>query len=148
MQANNNTVGSAGCGQTSPINPSQTSPEVQIPERKFKGRIKPGEVRNTIGRKGHPNKVNKEVKEAFAWLVRKKLDKLSLWIDKAAEKDPAKAVTLVIKLAQYVIPKLSNEHITVRNEDDSIDYTKLSDEELNTVFTLLNKCNTKKEDDN
>lgn len=87
------------------------------------------------------------MKEAFAWLVRKKLDKLSLWIDQAAEKDPAKAVNLVIKLAQYVIPKLSNEHITVRTEDDSIDYTKLSDEELNTMFILLNKCNKKKEEE-
>ena len=113
----------------------------------FSGRIKPGEVRNTVGRKGHPNKVNRNVKEAFALLLDSKLDKLSKWIDETAETSPKDAVALVLKLSQYVIPKLNNEHITVRHTEDEMDYSKLTDEELETMFTLTNKARTNKDNE-
>ena len=60
------------------------------------------------GRKaGTPNKTSSEFKEAVAELIDCNQSKLQIWLDKVAEDDPAKAFDLVIKMMEFVIPKLS-----------------------------------------
>lgn len=72
---------------------------------------------NTTGKKyggrkkGTPNKTTKEIRNGFQMLVESKLDKMESWLDKVAEKDPARALELISKLTDFVIPKLSRNEI-------------------------------------
>lgn len=60
------------------------------------------------GRKaGTPNKVTSEFKDTISELVSGNKDKLQIWLDDVAKDDPAKAFDLLIKMMEFVIPKLS-----------------------------------------
>jgi hypothetical protein len=60
------------------------------------------------GRKaGTPNRATSEFKEAIADLISCNQDKLQIWLDDVAEEDPAKAFDLLLKMMEFVIPKLS-----------------------------------------
>lgn len=60
------------------------------------------------GRKaGTPNKINSEFKETISEFVNFNSPKLQIWLDKIAEDDPAKAFDLLIKMMEFVVPKLS-----------------------------------------
>lgn len=62
-------------------------------------------------KKGTPNKTTKEIRDGFQLLVENKLDKMEAWLDRVAEKDPARALELISKLTDFVIPKLSRNEI-------------------------------------
>ncbi len=60
------------------------------------------------GRKtGTPNKATSEFKEAVAELISCNQSKLQTWLDDVAKDDPAKAFDLLLKMMEFVIPKLS-----------------------------------------
>ena len=60
------------------------------------------------GRKaGTPNKATSEFKDTISELVSGNQEKLQIWLDKVAKDDPAKAFDLLIKMMEFVIPKLS-----------------------------------------
>jgi hypothetical protein len=60
------------------------------------------------GRKsGTPNKATSEFKEAVAELINCNQSKLQIWLDDVARDDPAKAFDLLLKMMEFVIPKLS-----------------------------------------
>lgn len=72
---------------------------------------KPGERRG--GRKkGVPNKVHGDIRKAFALLLDNSAPKIQGWLDEVAETDPAKAVDLLVKVAEYVVPKLARSEVT------------------------------------
>ena len=74
------------------------------------GSFKPGDPR--AGRPaGTPNRATSEVRAAFARLVEGNADKLQDWLDATADKDPGKAIDLVAKLAEFIIPKLSRSEL-------------------------------------
>lgn len=56
---------------------------------------------------GTPNKITKDVKEAFQMLVESNLDNLNTWLLQIATKDPAKAMSLIIDIAEFILPKLA-----------------------------------------
>lgn len=58
-------------------------------------------------RSGTPNKATSEFKEAVADLITLNQSKLQTWLDDVAKDDPAKAFDLLIKMMEFVIPKLS-----------------------------------------
>lgn len=62
-------------------------------------------------KKGTPNKTTKEIRDGFQLLVENKLDKMEAWLDRVAERDPARALELISKLTDFVIPKLSRNEI-------------------------------------
>lgn len=67
--------------------------------------------------KGFNNKVSNQTREAFNLLIENNLDKLQEWLDTIAETDPKAAFDIVLKLAEYVIPKLQRqEHRVEFNE--------------------------------
>lgn len=71
---------------------------------------KPGERRG--GRqKGVPNKITTDVRMAFAELLQGRMGKLGGWIDKVAETDPGRAADLLMRAAEYHIPKLARSEI-------------------------------------
>lgn len=81
--------------------------------------FKPGESGNPNGRpKGAPNKNTENIKQAFKDLLENNVDNISGWLTKVAEKDPARATELLIKLSEYVVPKLARTEVTGNDGED------------------------------
>lgn len=57
-------------------------------------------------RSGVPNKTTSEIRDAFQKLVECKLPEMETWISRLAEKDPGKALDVLIRLGDFIIPKL------------------------------------------
>ena len=63
--------------------------------------------------KGTPNKATARLREAFTELLEGKVQEL---FDKVAEKNPQKALELLLKLSEFALPKL--RAIEVNNEPE------------------------------
>lgn len=73
-----------------------------------------GESGNIAGRpKGTKDKTNKEIRERFNDLLENNLSKIDDWLTSTAAKDPAKALDLLLKLSEFVLPKLKSVEMTV-----------------------------------
>ena len=75
---------------------------------------------------GVPNKITRDLRLCFSQLLESKVDQMSEWFDRVAISDPDKALTLMLQLAEYHMPKLSrteiNSNITI-NKPIIIDWT-------------------------
>lgn len=68
---------------------------------------------NRNGRpKGVANKISEELRESFAQMLDNNMDHFEEWIARVAEKDPAKAMELYIKVSERFIPALGRQEIT------------------------------------
>jgi hypothetical protein len=75
--------------------------------------FKKGEVTNPNGRpKGKPNKTTVEIREAYQRLVEDNLTNMTLWLADVAADNPEKAMDLMLKLSEYMIPKLARQEVT------------------------------------
>tara|TARA_R110000824_G_scaffold369318_1_gene558780 strand:- start:234 stop:521 length:288 start_codon:yes stop_codon:yes gene_type:complete len=81
----------------------------------------PFEKGNSLGgrKKGAPNSTTKEIKEAYQMLVESNLDNMSRWLADVAGDDPKQALELMLKLSEYMIPKLARQEI-VGNEGEDL----------------------------
>lgn len=72
--------------------------------------------RKTGGRqKGSPNKATRDVREAFASLLERNAPKFDGWLNEVGAEDPARALDIVAKLAEYHVPKLQRTEVTGLN---------------------------------
>lgn len=55
---------------------------------------------------GSPNRATAEVRAAIAKLMEETAPKMQDWLERVAAEDPARALDIVVKLAEYHIPKL------------------------------------------
>lgn len=98
--------------------------------KKYPQLFKPGEG----GRpKGVKNKSPKLIREAIQKIVEGKADKLDEWIDEIADQGvygKAKAIDLIIKLAEFVLPKLSKNQISAEVTNQTVIVGKPKDLEL------------------
>lgn len=62
--------------------------------------------------KGVPNKATTEFRETVQKLLDDNRENVSLWLSRVASEDPAKALDLLAKLAEFAAPKLSRAVIT------------------------------------
>ena len=68
----------------------------------------------TTGRpKGTPNKVNQTFRETITKLLSDNSANVGVWLARVSEDDPAKALDLLAKLAEYAAPKLSKVEQTI-----------------------------------
>ena len=75
--------------------------------------FKPGENGGSTGRpKGIKNKTTENIKQAYQKLLEDNLDNMSTWLADIAAEDPDKAVNLMLKLSEYIIPKLARQEVT------------------------------------
>lgn len=77
---------------------------------------------NTTGKKfggrkkGTPNKKTDEIRNAFQALVSDKIPELSKWLDEVAQDNPEKALDIIIKFSDFVIPKLQRTELSTQFE--------------------------------
>ena len=81
--------------------------------------FKPGQSGNPNGRKkGVPNKQTKEIREAYQRLTESNLNNMSEWLQQVATDDPAKAMDLMLRLSEYIIPKLARQEVVGQDGED------------------------------
>ncbi len=82
--------------------------------------------------KGTPNKATGRLREAFTELLVGNMGKVQELLDKVAEKNPQKALELLLKLSEFALPKL--RAIEVNNELEEGKHTSLN---INIIDTGL-----------
>jgi hypothetical protein len=78
----------------------------------------PEELANRGRIPGSKNKQTSAIRTAYQNLVEMNLESMSRWIAEVAAEDPKGAVELMIKLSEYVIPKLARTEVTGKDGDD------------------------------
>ena len=74
---------------------------------------------NPTGRPhGAKNKVTQKIREAYQKLTEDNLENMSLWLADIAAENPKEAMEMMIKLSEYVIPKLARTEMTGADGDD------------------------------
>jgi hypothetical protein len=67
--------------------------------------------------KGAQNKEAKAIREAFAKFIDGKLPEVADWLEEIRENDPVKAFELMLKMSEYVLPKLKAVETTFNTEE-------------------------------
>ena len=79
----------------------------------------PADKANRSGRpRGARNKTTNAIREAYQNLVEMNLENMSKWIGEIAERDPARAMDTMIKLSEYIIPRLARQELTGNDGED------------------------------
>jgi len=68
--------------------------------------------------KGSENRDTKQIREAFQVLIENNLDNMNTWIASIAKVDPARAFDLMIKITEYVLPKLARAELVGEDGKD------------------------------
>ena len=71
-------------------------------------------------RKGVPNKTTAEIRNAFQLLVEDNLDNMKVWLSDVAQEDPERALEIILKMSEYIVPKLSRTEVKADITDKSI----------------------------
>ena len=72
--------------------------------------------------KGTPNKTTAEIRENVKTLIEMNLPKMQDWIDATAEENPSKAIDIIIKLTDYVLPKLKSIEVVDNSEEKPLSW--------------------------
>ena len=67
---------------------------------------------------GSPNKNTKEIRDAYKRLLEDNLDNMSIWLADVVGSDPQKAIELMLKLSEYILPKLARQEIVGNDGQD------------------------------
>ena len=91
----------------------------------------------TGGRKaGTPNKVTQDAREWLTQLVEGNREQIERDLQSL---DPKDRLQVLEKFMQYTMPKLQAVEATVHDDGPVYDYSKLTDDELLTLYRLLPK---------
>lgn len=85
-------------------------------------------------KKGTPNKQTKEIREAYQFLIENNLENLENWLNRVAETNPEKAIGILLKVTDYVVPKLDKVEVPEESIDE---YENMTEEELNEEIKAM-----------
>jgi LytS/YehU family sensor histidine kinase len=74
--------------------------------------FKEGQEKKGGRAKGTPNKSTAEIRDAYQKLVESNLTNMTEWLTLVAAENPEKAMDLMLKLSEYMIPKLARQEVT------------------------------------
>lgn len=101
--------------------------------------FEPGQSGNPNGRpKGASNKDTRKIKDAFHMLLENNLDNMTEWLGKIAAKDPVKATELMLRLSEFIVPKLARTEVTGSDGEDLL-------KNVSFTFNTANKNEQSKE---
>ena len=60
---------------------------------------------------GALNKQTRDIRQAYQNLVEMNLENMTTWLASVAAEDPEKAMDLMLKLSEYIIPKLARQEL-------------------------------------
>ena len=103
----------------------------------FEDKEKASKAGASGSRKGVPNKTTKEIRDAYQKFVEDNVSNFQEWIERIAEKNPAKAIELISNLSDFVLPKLSRTEVKAEIQKDA-DLSKVSKETLDKLYDELN----------
>ena len=79
-----------------------------------RGPLKKGDRLPGAGRpKGSKSKPAENVRKAYQLLIENNIDNLTLWLERVAMNDPAKALDYIAKLSTFILPKLQTTDINL-----------------------------------
>lgn len=83
-----------------------------------------GQSGNPNGRpKGAGNKATAEIKEAYQQLLENNLENMQTWLARMASEDEGRALDFMLKLSEYILPKLARQELTgVDGKDLNIEF--------------------------
>jgi len=67
---------------------------------------------------GSPNKQTRDIRQAYQNLVEMNLENMTSWLASVAAEDPEKAMDLMLKLSEYIIPKLARQEVVGNDGSD------------------------------
>lgn len=85
---------------------------------------------NTTGKKfggrkkGVTNKQTVEIRDAYKMLVEGNLEHLDNWIKEIADENPKEAIAILLKLSEFVVPKLKSVELTSTSIDELLLMTR------------------------
>lgn len=85
-------------------------------------------------------KTANKIKAGFESIVEDNVDNMHSWVTQTAKNNPAKALEMVLKVSEFVVPKLSRDEVVITPIVQTMDYSKLTDEELDLYLKLADKC--------
>src|ERR1035437_9338525 len=90
--------------------------------------FKKGESGNINGRpQGAKDKAQKDIKQAYQSLVEGNLSNIETWLNEVATKEPAKAIELMLRLSEFILPKIKSVQLDANiNEPHMIIYRDVS----------------------
>ena len=71
-------------------------------------------------RKGIPNKTTQEIRDAFQLLIENNQDKFQLWLTETAIEEPARALEIILKMSEFIVPKLQRTEVKAEVTDKSV----------------------------
>ncbi len=71
-------------------------------------------------RKGVPNKATQEIRNAFEKLMTDNLDNMKVWLTDVADEDPERALNIMVKMAEFIVPKLQRTELKAEVTDKSV----------------------------
>jgi hypothetical protein len=71
-------------------------------------------------RKGIPNKATKEIRDAFEMLLHDNLDNMKVWLSDVAQEDPERALNIIVKMAEFIVPKLQRTELKAEVTDKTV----------------------------
>jgi hypothetical protein len=80
--------------------------------------------------KGVPNKLTADVRAVFAGIMERNAEKCEGWIAQVAATDPFKATDLLLRLAEFHVPKLARSEVTGKDGGPLIVQAQPADERL------------------
>lgn len=75
--------------------------------------FKAGHSGNPSGRpQGAKDKAQNDIKQAYQSLVEGNLSNIETWLQEVAAKDPAKAIELMLRLSEFILPKIKSVELS------------------------------------